>query len=82
MPLPFNHSLSENLRELRLSVSLTQRQIAQFLKVDRSTYSYYELGKSEPGIETLKQLSTFYGVSIDEMVGNRLYRKTNWRRIK
>ena len=65
------NSLGENLKELRLSVRLTQRQIAPLLHVDRSTYSYYELGRTEPNIGALKCLSALYGVSIDEIVGNK-----------
>lgn len=64
------NELSGRLQELRCHNRLTQRQVAEKLHVDRSTYSYYETGKTLPGIRTLMRLSSLYGVSIDFIVGN------------
>ena len=38
--------LNERLRSLRLSMGLTQMQVAEALNIDRSTYTYYETGKT------------------------------------
>lgn len=61
--------LSKKLRLLRERQNLTQKQIADILNIDRSTYSYYEIGKSYPTLDTLMKLAQIFRVSIDEMLG-------------
>ncbi len=39
------HSLGERLRALREKEGLTQKQVANYLQLSRSTYTYYELEK-------------------------------------
>lgn len=60
---------AERLKAARTQCKLTQQQIADILKIDRSTYSYYELGTINPSIEALKTLSFVYNVSIEWLVG-------------
>ena len=57
--------LVEKLWALRIMHDLTQKQVAQLLGIDRSTYAYYELGKHEPSLCKLKKLAAYYKVSID-----------------
>ena len=38
------------------------------LGLDRSTYSYYETGKTEPNIRGLKTLARLYNLTIDDLV--------------
>lgn len=61
--------LAENLRLLRERRGLTQKRIAQYLFIDRSTYSYYECGKTQPNLKVLTRLAELYGISIDALVG-------------
>lgn len=61
--------LAENLRFLRERSGLTQKRIAQYLFIDRSTYSYYESGKTQPNLKVLTRLADLYSVSIDDLVG-------------
>ena len=42
------HSLGECLRALREKEGLTQKQVANYLQLSRSTYTYYELEKRQP----------------------------------
>ena len=39
---------SENLKKYRLLKNLKQQDMANFLKIDKSTYSNYENGRREP----------------------------------
>lgn len=48
---------SERLRMLRKSNNLTQKQVAQSLSIDRSTYAYYEIDKTKPDYDTLLRIS-------------------------
>ena len=60
--------LAKTLKALRKANGYTQAQIADQLNIDRSTYSYYELGKINPGLGAIVTLSELYGISIDEIV--------------
>ena len=55
--------------ELRKSHKFTQAYVAEYLKIDRSNYSKYELGKLEPSIYMLIAMSKLYGVSVDYLLG-------------
>lgn len=57
------------LIELRKEYSYTQQYVADYLKIDRSNYSKYELGKLEPSIEMLIALSKLYSVTVDYILG-------------
>ncbi|MBR0413525.1 MAG: helix-turn-helix transcriptional regulator [Clostridia bacterium] len=60
--------VAKTLRAFRKANGFTQKQIADKLNIDRSTYSYYELGKINPSISSMVTLSELYGISLDEMV--------------
>lgn len=60
--------IGERLRYLRMANRLTQREVADILKIHRTTYAYYETGRSNPDLETLSVLSRIFGVSIDFLV--------------
>lgn len=57
--------LSEKLWNLRNIYHLTQEDIAKAMGIDRSTYAYYELGRTEPSLDKLMLFATFYQVSAD-----------------
>lgn len=62
-------TLPHRLRLLRQHFDLSQRQVAEYLGLHRSTYTYYESGASVPHITTLYRLSGFYGVTTDYLLG-------------
>lgn len=57
--------LDDQLRTIRNTCNLTQQQVADELHIDRSTYAYYETGKTTPSIFTLMKLAVLFQVSID-----------------
>ncbi len=59
---------SEKLQELRKSRSLTQEELAAALFVSRTAVSKWESGRGYPGLESLKELSRFFSVTIDELI--------------
>lgn len=61
--------LKNNLKELRKQKKLTQQAVSEILKIDRTTYSKYETGDSEPSIETIIKLADIFEASIDEIIG-------------
>lgn len=66
LPMEFN----EKLQKLRKKNGLTQEQLAGQLYVSRTAISKWESGKGYPNIESLKCLSKFFSVSIDELLSN------------
>jgi len=62
-------SICEKIKELRIEKGFSQKFVAEYLKIDRSNYSKYELGKLELSLEMLKQLCMLYNVSADYLLG-------------
>ena len=56
------------LRQCRKNCKLTQKQVAQAVHIDRSTYAYYECGTTEPSLITVRKLSEVFGVSLEELL--------------
>lgn len=63
-------SFGEKLRKLREDNSITQKQLADYLNVGRSTIAGYETKSKQPDFEKLIKLSLFFNVSIDYLLGN------------
>lgn len=61
--------VNEIIKELRLQNHYTQQYVADYLKIDRSNYSKYELGKLKFDIEMIKQLCILFEVSADFILG-------------
>lgn len=57
------------LKELRTAKNFYQKDLAEMLGVDRTTYSKYESGSSEPNHETLLKLAEIFEVSTDYLLG-------------
>lgn len=58
------------LQELRAKNGLTQDQLAQQLNVTRQAVSRWETGETTPNIETLKQISNAFHISINTLLGS------------
>ena len=52
------------LKTLRRKNGLTQQQVADLLRMERSTYAYYETGRSTPSINTVIKLARMYKVNL------------------
>lgn len=60
--------LSQNLRFLRKAFHFPQWQVALWLNVERSSYTYYETGRTLPPLLILLKLAWFFEVSLDGLV--------------
>lgn len=56
-------AVAKKLRILRENSNFSQADIAAMLGMDRSTYAYYETGKTEPSLKTIVKLAELYKVS-------------------
>ena len=59
---------NKKLQELRKSKGLTQEELAEALFVSRTAISKWESGRGYPNLDSLKQISRFFAVSIDELI--------------
>lgn len=58
----------EKLQELRKNRGLTQEELAESLYVSRTAISKWESGRGMPSIESLKAISKFFAVTLDELL--------------
>ena len=61
-----------NLRNIRERNHITQKQMADMLKITQQGYWNYENGKNKPPISVLIQIADFFNTSIDELVGHKV----------
>lgn len=61
---------AENLKILREKKQITQQQLADKLKISRSTIGMYENGSREPDFETLELIADFFNINMDRLIGN------------
>ena len=58
----------EKLKELRKSRGLTQDELAEAIYVSRTAISKWESGRGYPSIDSLKEISVFFSVTVDELL--------------
>ena len=61
--------LQDRLKELRKANKLTQANVADFLGISESAYGYYEQGRNEPSLSSIKKLAEKYNVSTSYLLG-------------
>ena len=59
---------NEKLQALRKQKGLTQEELADALYVSRTAVSKWESGRVYPSIDTLKDISVFFNITIDELL--------------
>ncbi len=62
--------LSKKLETLRKNAGLTQKDVADILKIDRTTYTKYETGVTEPNVSYLRKLSEIFGVDLNYLLSD------------
>lgn len=61
---------NEKLLTLRKQKGLTQDELAEILFVSRTAISKWESGRGLPNLESLKAISSFFKISIDELLSS------------
>ena len=62
-------NIAEKLRLLRTLEGVSQQQVADFIHVNRSTYSYYEIGENKPPLDVLCALAEYFNVNLGYLMG-------------
>lgn len=70
------------LKQLRELHNMTQKELADKVKVTPKAISFYELNQREPSNELLKSFSQIFNVSVDYLLGNSYILKTQETKSK
>jgi transcriptional regulator with XRE-family HTH domain len=65
-----NIYISENIKRLRHEKNLTQEALADFIGISFQAVSKWECGDAYPDITLLPVIANYFGVTIDELLGN------------
>lgn len=60
----------KNLKELRNSRNIIQKDLAEYIGVSRAIISQYESGDKFPSVETIEKIAEYFGVTIDYLLGS------------
>lgn len=67
----YYESFPSKLKKARQNTGFTQTEIEKEIKIPRSTLANWEIGRTQPDIESLGILADFYGVSVDWLIGTK-----------
>ena len=60
--------LHEKLQILRKNRGMTQEELAEVLFVSRTAVSKWESGRGYPSVDSLKEISNYFSITIDELL--------------
>ena len=60
---------SQNLKQFRLKIGMTQKEMASYLGMTERGYRNYEIGAREPSLSVLIVIADKLEISLDELVG-------------
>lgn len=66
----YDMEFNEKLQELRKQNEMTQEKLAEVLYVSRTAISKWESGRGYPSIDSLKEISKYFHVSIDDLLSS------------
>jgi len=61
---------SKAIQKLRREKKLSQRVVAQELGISQALLSHYEKGVRQPKLEFVRKITSYYGVSADDILGH------------
>ncbi len=64
-------TFANKLKKARRDSGFTQDEVEKETKIPRSTLAGYEIGRTQPDLETLGILADFYEVSVDWLLGTK-----------
>lgn len=65
-------SIADNIRRLRISKNLEQKELAKMLDVSNKTVSSWECGRTEPKIGMIEKMAEIFGCSKTDLIDNSL----------
>ena len=62
-------NIADNIARIRKESHLTQSELADYLGVSKASVSKWETSQSYPDIEILPKIATYFGITIDQLLG-------------
>lgn len=62
-----NTKFTENLKAIRLSKRLRQKDVAGAMQIPQSTYANWEQGRTEPSIQDIFRLIEFFEIEANDL---------------
>ena len=72
----YAETFASKLKKARLDTGFTQREVSSETGIKQPTLASYEIGRTQPDIESLGILADFYGVSTDWLIGTKGGKRT------
>lgn len=70
-------SIADNIRRLRISKNLEQKELAKMLDVSNKTVSSWECGRTEPKIGMIEKMAEIFGCSKTDLIDNSFFIEGN-----
>lgn len=64
-----SHTFGQKIRDYRIDMDLSQKEIAGMIPMNQSNYSKIERGLQEPNIYQLRRIAEILHVSVDVLLG-------------
>ena len=64
-------NIGEKIVKLRKEKNISQEKLSEMLDVTRQTLSNWESDITSPNLKQTKKMSEIFGVSLDELTGNK-----------
>ena len=76
-------TMGQRIKELRLSLGMTQGALADALRISKSAVGMYETDKREPDNKTLDCIADFFNVDMDYLYGKSdIKNKYEWWKVR
>ncbi|MDE7094898.1 MAG: helix-turn-helix domain-containing protein, partial [Anaeroplasmataceae bacterium] len=63
--------IGNNIKEQRVKLGYTQREVAEKLFVTTQAVSRWENNETEPSVDTIKALADLFSVSVEVLLGTK-----------
>ncbi len=64
--------LSKLIRHYRNALNLSQTKLAEMIGMSQQAVAKWETGKAEPDSATLIKLALIFGITVDDLLGNKI----------
>lgn len=71
-----------NIRSLRESVNMSQKELSITMRVSQPTISDWENGKTIPSIKNMVRLAEIFGITVDELMEGNAINSANEEQLK
>lgn len=71
----YAEAFPSKLKKARENTGFTQREVETETGIKQPTIASYEIGRTQPDLETLGILADFYQVSVDWLLGTKGFSK-------